>query len=1689
MVVRIGRSIVSLDAVSTRLLSAGQAITDVSRVVKEVVENSLDAGACRVVVKLVRFGLERIQVEDDGCGIDVGSSLQSLEVEEGEESKGSVSSMHMNISKYQDRVLRNGEVDGSHRRRGECEEGVVFAVLNDRDGGTVARTSLLESRSTSKLVRSRGGTRMGIEDSFVFLSVGKEASTDCKGDSSVKRGKEEEVLPVTVENSDRGESAEKDNGRPEPCKKVNEAHPFRVKNGFAFINERRMDMNWDSGSTVNTENLISGKEDDKLEESSLSSVSTLGFRGEALHALAQVSTVDIFTRYEEEGRRVKDKSAALGSGVGCVTYHCHYDPCEAAMAKSRHEPYHTLVAVLPPGSPGWRSQCGTTLIAHQLFRNLPVRRREAERHQRSHLLQVVALIKQYAVSHPWIQLVLLHQERPPDGETLTLVSLRGSPPPPPSPHPRVWWNTSLLARGIADAYGGGTLTRLHPVAWVLDPSLYPSLRFSKGAQSSRDDSGWIGSYPCKDNNSRDENDMKKKVECDSISKGDKLKDVEGRKLCQEQMKTILHVRGFVWKLDAGGRNGKDWQVWVMDGRLVDLPRWSKALDSAYRSCLPHALQSRHVAFFLHAWAETTPLTAPSAEENIKLGKGGRRSGIPSGGLSYDVNVSPDKREIMLVEEQACAEALHEKAQEVFYAWSQGASLSQEGSHSTGRCPKGQGRAAATALIVGLGGNSSVAGRITTPSTPPPLHRIPLGGIVEQENTPESLSATSSCALSLSSTCSFSVISKEEEKEEISYGKTFLRMQTEEERRRLARIEEAAKKRQASASVVNFTSYVWRQGGKKDGKESAKEEPTVCSEVTATSCSSWGDFVAASQGTEEDATTVVGRGSGVERRWPLPSEKGGGEELQEGEGEVEWRPDNTPALVEIQYDHTSFWEEEETQREMDLSLRIDAEEEKKEEERPAQQGMRMVQQEVSGDRLGNGRTRNSPSSPCGYYRPVFSPFPNLFTLWGLPSPSFGLDEEEEEERLRHTATFSSTPSVSHRRWTPLHSPLSTLFKALPESQEMRDFQDVEDMLSCNPVLMAIMKREERRLREGKKRSSPKRKETATYLIDQNEDSLDQIFRKSFFSDMEVHGQFNLGFIIASVMVGTKEEKDRCEKREEWKTFTEEEGSDKRNEGNLSWRTLPLNKKEDEEKDHGIAIPPPKCGGAPNPKDPMFRHSTASSRTAAPRGKRDGPPFRARRVLMVVDQHASDEKANYERLLRAYVPRPQPLVCPVTLSLGAEEVRLALAHKEALYKEHGFRVGPVEREITSMKDVSTIRHTSSEWKGPSASHHEEDTTETVRQGTAIDRGILPSEPLHSSLSSSATASNRLLSIAFPTTPTNATSITVRHPTRLIVYSIPTLPYDTVHPTAISELLQHLHRYGTLSTRMEPLDDSEMSPPSQRIDPASSSHAKQGGDYSNTSCSCCGKERNEGHSEDCLYSGECFENATTTSIAALRSNNKRTSDNNRTTISRTASPPAMQLRAVWHSLATKACRTSIMIGTALEQTQMERIVHRLSGLHHPWCCPHGRPTLRCLGDVVEDWESSMPSYQLDYYYYCCQRKYRRKRRRAITQEGKRRDDAKEEECTKIEEDVEDKDRIQDIDSHAYAQDGPYGRKDGFMKKRKKSAHSETTVSEKRTESKDVGDGRMLHLEEVIWKDVSAASSFADFTFRFDSVGSLLS
>uniref|UniRef100_A0A0G4GHC1 MutL C-terminal dimerisation domain-containing protein n=1 Tax=Chromera velia CCMP2878 TaxID=1169474 RepID=A0A0G4GHC1_9ALVE len=66
------------------------------------------------------------------------------------------------------------------------------------------------------------------------------------------------------------------------------------------------------------------------------------------------------------------------------------------------------------------------------------------------------------------------------------------------------------------------------------------------------------------------------------------------------------------------------------------------------------------------------------------------------------------------------------------------------------------------------------------------------------------------------------------------------------------------------------------------------------------------------------------------------------------------------------------------------------------------------------------------------------------------------------------------------------------------------------------------------------------------------------------------------------------------------------------------------------------------------------------------------------------------------------------------------------------------------------------------------------------------------------------------------------------------------------------------------------------------------------------------------------------------------------------------------LWAFLASRACRTAIMVGQPLGPRDMRQVVDNLAVLEHPWNCPHGRPSLCHLFDVDEGADTSSSSFK---------------------------------------------------------------------------------------------------------------------------------
>ncbi|MBI3508801.1 MAG: ATP-binding protein [Chlamydiia bacterium] len=73
------RKIARLSEEVINQIAAGEVVENPASVIKELLENSLDAGARHLHIAIERGGLDRIRIEDDGCGMDREDALLSLE--------------------------------------------------------------------------------------------------------------------------------------------------------------------------------------------------------------------------------------------------------------------------------------------------------------------------------------------------------------------------------------------------------------------------------------------------------------------------------------------------------------------------------------------------------------------------------------------------------------------------------------------------------------------------------------------------------------------------------------------------------------------------------------------------------------------------------------------------------------------------------------------------------------------------------------------------------------------------------------------------------------------------------------------------------------------------------------------------------------------------------------------------------------------------------------------------------------------------------------------------------------------------------------------------------------------------------------------------------------------------------------------------------------------------------------------------------------------------------------------------------------------------------------------------------------------------------------------------------------------------------------------------------------------------
>src|SRR5438105_3967532 len=68
-----------LDDITINKIAAGEVVENAASVVKELVENSLDAGAREITIEIKGGGRQLVRVTDDGCGMNSDDAILCLE--------------------------------------------------------------------------------------------------------------------------------------------------------------------------------------------------------------------------------------------------------------------------------------------------------------------------------------------------------------------------------------------------------------------------------------------------------------------------------------------------------------------------------------------------------------------------------------------------------------------------------------------------------------------------------------------------------------------------------------------------------------------------------------------------------------------------------------------------------------------------------------------------------------------------------------------------------------------------------------------------------------------------------------------------------------------------------------------------------------------------------------------------------------------------------------------------------------------------------------------------------------------------------------------------------------------------------------------------------------------------------------------------------------------------------------------------------------------------------------------------------------------------------------------------------------------------------------------------------------------------------------------------------------------------
>lgn len=146
-------NIIKLDQHITNMIAAGEVIEKVASVVKELVENSIDAGSTIINISLTEGGLKEIVVSDNGCGMDPYDARMSIEPHATSKIKSESDLFNIHTLGFRGEALPSIISVSQFKMKTNCEGG-KGTMLVLKDGALISQAMIAHPVGTEITVRS-----------------------------------------------------------------------------------------------------------------------------------------------------------------------------------------------------------------------------------------------------------------------------------------------------------------------------------------------------------------------------------------------------------------------------------------------------------------------------------------------------------------------------------------------------------------------------------------------------------------------------------------------------------------------------------------------------------------------------------------------------------------------------------------------------------------------------------------------------------------------------------------------------------------------------------------------------------------------------------------------------------------------------------------------------------------------------------------------------------------------------------------------------------------------------------------------------------------------------------------------------------------------------------------------------------------------------------------------------------------------------------------------------------------------------------------------------------------------------------------------------------------------------------------------------------------------------------------------